>query len=180
MRNEDLSRAVKHVAWGYVLIHVHFNIGTIDLLPGWLAYVLILGVLPVIAQTSQSANLLRPLAVLLACWEGIIWLMGDSWVPGAVSVIVTVVSLYFHFQLLTDLAALARIHCCPQEGSLLTLRTVRTVLLTVMALPFSRLLLENELIIIALLAANLIVALCLCVVLFSLRRSLAEQQPLPD
>lgn len=176
MSNHELSQAVKRIAWGYILIHVHFNIGTLDLLPDWLAYVLFLGALPEVAKTSPSAGLLRPLAILLACWEGTVWLLGNSWVPGVVSVIVNIISLYFHFQLLTELALLARVYSCPQEGSILKLRTVRTVLLTLMALPFWQSIPDSELIIILFVAASLLVALCLCVSLFSLRRSLTEQE----
>ena len=33
-----LSTAVRKIAWGYVFLHLHFNLGTLDILPDWACY----------------------------------------------------------------------------------------------------------------------------------------------
>lgn len=171
MRAGDFSPAVKSIAWGYILLYFNFNIGTLDLLPAWLGYLLFFGALPVLSQACPTAKLLRPFALGLALWNGVTWILGSGWYPGIVGVIDGVVSLYFHFQLLTELAALAGIYSCPQQQKLLTLRTVNTVLQTVFIL-LGQLLAEAEGIAIVLLVVNLVVLVWICVVLFGLRRAL--------
>ena len=36
----DLCMAVKQIAWGYVLLHFNINLGTFNMLPNWLGYLL--------------------------------------------------------------------------------------------------------------------------------------------
>ena len=73
MGREELADAVKRIAWGYVLLHVNVNLGSLNILPNWLGYLLILGVLPMLGEREPSALLLRPLGILLALWEGVLW-----------------------------------------------------------------------------------------------------------
>ena len=81
-----------------------------------------------------------------------------------------VVSLYFHFQLLTDLAAVGQ---GPEGMMVLHLRTVYTIVLTLIFLPSPKDNISN--VTMALAVAAMIVALCLCHTLFNLRRSLLAQ-----
>ncbi len=179
MTNErqKLCRAIKHIAWAYVLLYLDINLGTFNILPNWLGFLLILFNLPALAEEVPSAALLRPFAILLAAWAGIEWLL--KLFGGAVSVdltmlslIIAVVTLYFHFQLLTDLASLSEKYDCPQTARLLHLRTVNTLLATALSLPLP---LQNAewLAITALLTYGAIV-IWICCILFGLKRSLTE------
>lgn len=175
MDRETLSNAVKQIAWGYVLIHFNFNLGTLNILPDWLGYVLMLRALPILGEIVPSALLLRPLGVLLALWEGVIWaldIFGISFSSTVLIIIAVVASLYFHFQLLTNLAELAERYRCPEQYRILHLRTVRTLFITVFSLPI--LWEQYQVLTIIVVIVNLIVALWICMVLFSLRRSLEE------
>ena len=81
-------------------------------------------------------------SVLLTGWSGLDWLL--SWLGGDVEghilfldLLVTVVTLYFHFQFLTDMAALSE--CCqPEDDNLASRirghRTAFTLLITVFGL----------------------------------------------
>ena len=181
-----LSAAIQKTAWGYILMHVHFNLGTLDILPDWAGYVLILQALPVLAEQVPSAKLLRPLGVVLALWNGVQWLLdllGAQTDLGGWTVIVTVLGLYFHFQLLTDLASLSEAFGCPETRRILRLRTVRTVLMTAFQLPLVWTWLNSlsataaEVLALLLGLIQLAVAIWICSVLISLRRSLAAQEP---
>lgn len=174
MEREKLAGAVKSIAWGYVLLHVNINLGTLNVLPNWLGYVLMLGALPILGESEPSALLLRPLGILLALWEGALWaltIFGISFDSTIISIIGSVASLYFHFQLLTNLASLAQRYNCPEERKILNLRTVRTLLITVLSLSFPWA--QYESLTIGFVMVNLVVALWICSVLFSLRRSLS-------
>lgn len=172
---ENLAAAVRSIAWGYIFIHLDFNLGTLNVLPNWWGYCLILKALPVIAGQEESAKLLRPFAILLALWEGVQWcvkLLGGTLDGGVLGILAAVVSLYFHFQLLTDLARVSEKWECPQTGRIRTLRTVNTVLITLLALPVPWG--DLEIVMFGILLAEVVVLIWICVVLFSLRRSLLE------
>lgn len=174
MDRQRLTNGVKLIAFGYILLHLNLNLGTINILPNWLGYILILRSLPVLREYEQSAILLRPICILLALWEGVLWieaLLGFNIEGYLISIIATVVALYFHFQLLTNLADIAKRFNCVERRHFLTLRTVRTVMITIFALPVPW---ENyQPLTIGMIAAYVIVAVWICVVLFLFRRSLA-------
>ena len=177
-QHEALCRSIKNIAWGYILIHIHINIGALDLLPDWCGYLLFIGALTVLGSLEPSAPLLKPLGIILAVWNGLFWILkclGVSslgYIPG---LLISIISLYFHFQLLTNIAAVANNYDSPQEKSILTLRTVRTILTTLLALPFPWA--EQEGLAIVILIVNLIVAFWLCGVMFSLHRFLRDNPP---
>lgn len=169
MKQKQLCNAISKIAWGYILLHVHINIGSFDILPDWLAYILFLQAIGVIAEEEASAKLLRPLAVALALWNGLSWLWGGVY---SIEMIMNVLSLYFHFQFLTNLAGIACRYECKEEKRILSLRTARTILSTIMAMPF--LWEKYEIVTYILLAIGLVVVFWICKVLFSFQNSLKE------
>ena len=178
MEREKLADAVQQIAWGYLLLHININLGTLNILPNWLGYVLMLSVLPLLGEAAPSALLLRPLGILLALWEGVIWaltIFGVSFDGTVLSTIAAAVSLYFHFQLLTNLAELAERHSCPEQRRILHLRTVRTLLITVFSLPIPWM--KYQVLSIGMAAVSIIVAFWICIVLFAFRSSLSETSP---
>lgn len=172
---ERRIRAVGLIAWGFLLLQLNFSIGTLNLLPNWLGYLLVLSALPLLAEETPAILLLRPLGIVLAVWEGLQWLLVlfhvslSFYLP---EMAVGILALHFHFQLFTDLAEAAKIWECPQVQSLLRLRTVRTIFMTVLLLPFSWEKYEYGTVLFV--AANVVVAVWICAVLFSMRSSLRE------
>ena len=134
------ANAADSILKGYLFLHLNLNIGTLNILPNWVGYLFINEILPDLALTRPSALLLRPLGRGLAAWEGVCWLftlfsitptglLGTSlWQLAQVAA--GVAGLYFHFQLLTDLAETARMKEYPGVKKLLRLRTVNTLLST--------------------------------------------------
>ncbi len=126
----DIRSAVKKVAWGFFLIYIHFNLGTIDILPDWAGYAIMVSALAVIALEQESAKLIRPFGMVLVAWSFIEWILkifGLQIYLNYVSLIPSAINLYFTFQLFTNLAAIADKYSCPQAKRLLVLRTINVI-----------------------------------------------------
>lgn len=135
METKTLSSAIKKIAISYILIYVHVNISVIDILPDWLGYFLIVSVLPVISEKEKSAQLLKPFGIAIGVWnilETILSLMGAEWNLTIISLVFNVVTIYFHFQLITNIANLDIEEA--KKKKLLNLRTATVLLHTVTSL----------------------------------------------
>lgn len=107
-----LYRGLSQAAWGYFFLSFDLNIGTVSIFPRFVGFLLLPSAIGKLSGERRDLVLLRPLAMLLAGWGVLDWLL--SWGGGKVDghvlfldLVITVVSLYFHFQFLTDMAALA-------------------------------------------------------------------------
>ena len=122
--------------WGYFLILFNFQFTFGDLfalqfLPNSLGWWMLAGVAEAGAVFRPSLGLLRSFCLGLAVWnltQFFPWM--DAWLPRAVSLLVTLVILYTHFQFFTDLAALAD-EALPDSGRGHALRVARTVIVVV-------------------------------------------------
>lgn len=192
---QTLYTGLSHAAWGYLFLCFDFNVNNVSVLPRFAGWLLFLSAIEKLKEERRDLALLRPLGVLLALWTGADWLA--SWAGKDVDghllpldLIVAVAQLYFLFQFLTDLAALARAYCREPEAAdlsrrILRCRTVQTVLVTVLALvpyvPAPRWLPEGvsggALVVLAIVYCLLGIALMLY--LFRLRSAFQEEAPLP-
>lgn len=139
---EKLYSGLSNAAWGYVFLTFDFNLNNVSVLPRFVGFYLLFSAIGKLSGERRDLNLLRPLCVLLTGWSGLDWLL--SWLGGDVEghilfldLLVTVVTLYFHFQFLTDMAALSE--CCqPEDDNLASRirghRTAFTLLITVFGL----------------------------------------------
>lgn len=133
-------RGLTKIAWGYVFLHLNLNLGTLNVLPNWVGYLLFFSAITLLGDQLRDLTLLKPFCILLGARELADWLAVVS--TGQVLVaqffllgaLLTCIGLYFHFQLLTDLAILA--DGAGENGSgLRTCRNVDAVLRTLMCLP---------------------------------------------
>lgn len=190
---QTLYTGLSHAAWGYLFLCFDFNVNNVSVLPRFAGWLLFLSAIEKLKEERRDLALLRPLGVLLALWTGADWLA--SWAGKDVDghllpldLIVAVAQLYFLFQFLTDLAALARTWCREPEAAdlsrrILRCRTVQTVLVTVLALapyvPAPRWLPEGvsggALVVLAIVYCLLGIALMLY--LFRLRSAFQEEAP---
>jgi hypothetical protein len=186
---ESLYRALSNGAWGYLFLNFDLNIGTVSVTPRFVGWLLLVAAIRDLSPERRDLALLRPLALLLAAWSGADWLL--SWVHGSVGghilfldLLVAAAAIYFHFQFLTDLAALAQLRQ-PEGGSLdRRLRRRRTVyiLLTTGVSVLTHLSGERYAgfqgyAALGLSAAALITALCIMAGVFELRGLFREEQP---
>ena len=135
--NEELtlSKAIKKIACGYILIHSAINIGVIDILPDWLGYYFMLVAIRKVREEEESTGLLEPLVNILISWSAIVW--GTKFIGWDLSafpftILISIIVIYFNFQLLTNLANVAEKHESEKRKSILTLRTMETLLNTLL------------------------------------------------
>ena len=187
----SLYKGLSCAAWGYLFLNLDFNLGTVSILPRFLGWLLFLYTIDELKEERRDLPLLRPLAILLALWTGADWLA--SWAGRDVDglfppldLVIAAAQLYFLFQFLTDLAALAETH--HPEGRLLSrqillCRTVQTVLVTLFSLaPYLPAGPSNDVTGVAALilaAGYCILGLWLMISLFSLRRAFQNAAPPP-
>ena len=127
-------------------------------------------------EASPAMGLLGPLCILLAALELWFWTLtliginSQHYLLQLLSLLLAVAALYFHFQLLTNLVeALGRAGETWRK-ELLNLRTVRTVLAAVMALPV--LWKEHFAVTVILAIAGVLVGISISAVLFWIRNAL--------
>lgn len=137
MTNSKLYSGISKAAWGYFFLYFNLNINTVSLTPSFVGFLLFLSALKLLQEEERELVLLQPLAILLALWHGLCWFAGWFGVnPGGLlflDLIIALANLYFHFQLLTNLASIAAKY--QQEDSahdarLLKCRTIQTIMLT--------------------------------------------------
>ena len=165
---ERLAKSIKRIGLGYIFIYFHFKLGTMDLLPSWFSYIVFfrLAIIDGIAEEESSANLLKPLCIILGIYNLIIWfitMFGGSSNIYLVSEIASALELYFHFQLLTNLASIAEKYSCLQTQSIRTLRTIQTILLTIYFFVYHYIGISDLIIWVA--VVQLIIVICICIVL---------------
>ena len=133
METKTLSSAIKKIAISYILIYLHINISVIDILPDWLGYFLIVSVLPILSQKEKSAQLLKPFGIALGVWNIFEWILKIAeaeWNFTIISLVFNIITIYFHFQLITNIASLdIEEH---KKKRLLDLRTATVILHTVL------------------------------------------------
>ena len=184
-----LYSGLSNATWGYFFLNFDINLGTVSIFPRFVGFLLFLSAIGKLSGARRELALLRPLCVLLAVWAAIDWLL--SWTGGGVDghilfldLLVGAAGLYFHFQFLTDMAALAEQYQ-PEGGDLdariRRRRTVYIVLITLIALASDlapqRIITESDIALVALGATALIAlitALFIMAALFELRRCFRE------
>lgn len=178
----DACRGLGKVAWGYVFLIFDFNLGSLNVLPNWAAYLFFFSAIGLLEKELPDLSLLRPFCGLLGAAAGVDWLamlFTGQELTGQIfllKVLLLCLEIYFTFQLLTDLAQLAEAHGI-WAGSLRICRNLNAVLGVVYLLPLPWESVES----LTLLALGLAVAgVCLCIAivyqLFVLRKSLIHEE----
>ena len=138
MNQEKLIKSLSYIIWGYVLIHFSINIQTIDILPEWIGYFLLLQTITVLSHYDPSISLLKPFAIGLVIYTLCDWvftIFGIAFDVYILHLLIQIISLYFHFQFLTNLANIATQFSYNKTHHILLLRTIRTVFITLFSLP---------------------------------------------
>lgn len=182
---EKLYHGLDRAAWAYFFLYFNINIGGVSLLPTFVGYLLFLGAIRLMEGEERELSLLRPLAMLLGIWHGLDWFLSfiniDLYGLQFIDLIRNVIDIYFHFQLLTNLASIAQRH--QPEGmaldrKLLKYRTLQTIMITVIWILgyFAKWLAEyGALVSGGMGVAYVIAGVCLMKALFDLRRNLTDE-----
>lgn len=171
-QREQLSRALRKIFWGYIFLYFDINLGTIDILPAWIGYIYFSQAINVcIEKEEESAKLLKSICMILTIYRLIDWfvmMFGIKMDILIVSELFSVITLYFHFQFLTNLANIAHKYECPIENTLLALRTVHTVMMTI--LTFTVHFEKIEWLSLMIMVAQIIIMIFICFVIGKFRR----------
>lgn len=181
--HQKLYTGIGRAAWGYFFIYFNININSVSILPSFIGYLLFLSAINYLCDEERELELLRTLGIILTVWHIASWLA--SWAAidldgmlQVADIIIGVVNIYFHFQLLTNLASIAAKYqpeALELDKKLLHYRTLQTVMLTaVIILGYLAKWLDGfgMLISIVMLIVYLIAGILLMKALFDLRRCL--------
>ncbi len=179
-----LYDGISNVAWGYFFLYFDINLGTVSVLPNFVGFLLFLKAIDLLKNDQRELGLLKTLGIILTVWNFIEWV--GSWVSYSfgnwyfINIIIGLVNLYFHFQLITNLASIAKEYQqegCEQDKKLLKYRTMQTIMLTVFLaisnfIPFF----EEIGTYISLGLAIIYIVVCICIMkaLFDLRKCLRK------
>ncbi|MBQ3255862.1 MAG: hypothetical protein IJA67_00400 [Oscillospiraceae bacterium] len=180
---QKLYTGIGRAAWGYFFIYFDINLNTVSILPSFIGYLLFLSAINHLCDEERELNLLRTLGIILTVWHIASWFASfgaiklDGMLP-AVDIIIGVVNIYFHFQLLTNLASIAAKYQ-PEgyelDAKLLRYRTMQTVMLTAVIILGYLAKWQTELVTVisvGMIIVYLIVTVLLMKALFDLRRCL--------
>lgn len=142
---------------------------------------MIVSVLPILSEKEQSAQLLRPFGIALGIWniiEGVLKITGAEWNLTLISLLFSIITIYFHFQLITNIANLDIEQS--KKKRLLVLRTTTVILHTILSLSlFIPTNLNNEIYSYALMVIGfpqIIICLWITVELFGLANAMREEE----
>lgn len=142
-----MGKQLKHLGLAYIFLHIDFNILTINFLPNFVAYAMFIHILPTLTKYQKTMNLLKKLLYYLLITSVISWCLAVFQLElpfnSIINPLSTIISLYFHFQFLTDIYHIADDLQWSKSGSFLQIRTVELITTTVFTLFPSLLLLQG-------------------------------------
>ena len=183
----DICSAVKKIAWGFLLLLLDFNIMTVNVLPDWIGYIMIVSSLGAVIVDEDDLRKLHPVGIILVVWNIIEWvadIFGVGTYLSFVAVVPMILNIYYIWQLFGNLADIADKFACPQVGKILGWR-VAYIIVTIISSAVSYVSLfmgGGEIAYIGgliLFVPGLILVIYIIAVLFSFSRALEEKSELP-
>ena len=182
MTEQDLFTGARRVFWGYFFLLLDFNLNfnsafTIPLLPNFVGWIFLWRGVDILSSARPSLGLLRPFCGVLGVYSLTQFLPAlEAAAPGWLTLLLSVISLYTDFQLLTDLAALAQ-EALGEGRRVKRLRTARTLIVAAKtALYCYDLVVSLTALAVVLMAVSFCVQVFLLFQLWGLSRDLEKQQ----
>ncbi len=145
-----IYKSISKTAYGYILILVAVMIGTIDILPDFIGYIMMLYAIEALKGECKTISLLKPFGYALAVWKAIVFILRafgigvisiSSFNPAAaflyiiyiIGIIINIISIYFDYQLLTEMSLLAKKYQKEQDSldrKFIVRRNINTVCMT--------------------------------------------------
>lgn len=117
MGRSKIYRGLVWVMWAQLFLYVDFTIGGLNLLPRWIGYVLLWHAIHRLREVRPTLGLLEGLCVLLGVRAVFQTNLAQAWLstfPAALEgvgtlleIVLLALDVYFEYQFLTDIAALA-------------------------------------------------------------------------
>lgn len=134
-RDKIISAAARSQL-AFFFLYFNISVQQVSILPAFIGWILFLTVIDRIEDVREDAKLLRPFAYAMIAWEFAAWVLsfwhidleGEQVI---LSVIVTMISIYFIFQIMTDFAAIAgKYEADHLVGSFKRWRSIQVILQT--------------------------------------------------
>lgn len=125
-----LPRGISKIAWGFIFILINIDIFGLDILPDFVGYIFILSGINDLKDECKTISLLRPLGIFLAIWKAVTLISGFFSVGvilSYISSIVSIIDIYFTFQLLTECSLIAAKYQSSEDNLDKTIRTRRNI-----------------------------------------------------
>lgn len=103
---KEIVRSLRNVALGYIFIMFHINLETLDLIPDFVGYVLIYRGIKILLNIVISLRLLQNFAIFLCVISFVKWffsIFNFNLNIYIINMIITIITLYFDFQLISDI-----------------------------------------------------------------------------
>lgn len=183
-KRTDLWIGTRRLFWGFFFLLLDFNLNfnstfTIPLLPNFVGWIFLWRGVEALSSARPSLGLLKPFCGVLGVYSLAQFLPAlEAAAPGWLTLLLSVISLYTDFQLLTDLAALAQ-EALGEGRRVKRLRTARTLIVAAKtALYCYDLVVSLTALAVVLMAASFCVQVFLLVQLWGLSRDLERQEGL--
>ena len=73
MEPKKLAHAISLIAWGYLFLYFNVTLGTMNIIPNWVGYLMMGKAIKELKEASPAMDLLGPLCILLAALEMWFW-----------------------------------------------------------------------------------------------------------
>ena len=186
-----IYNGITKAIWGYFFLYFDINIGTISIFPSFVGYILFTKAIELLKDEERELSLLKTLGFILTIWNAIEWLakcvgysFNSNW--QFITLIAGSLNLYFHFQFLTNIASIAITHQqenCTYHKSLLSCRTIQTLMLTVFLVVSYLYFIPEEVLIyitLGLAIIYIIVSIYIMITLNGLRKNLKTEEIIED
>jgi len=136
--NQKIYKGISNVAWGYFFLYFNFNINNVSILPEFIGYMLFYSAIKLLKEEEGEVLLLETFSIIMILWTGVKWCASFAafeidGVSQFADILISLINLYFHFQLITNLASIATKYQsmgCNFDKNLLRYRTLQTIMLT--------------------------------------------------
>ena len=66
MEPKKLAHAISLIAWGYLFLYFNVTLGTMNIIPNWVGYLMMGKAIKELKEASPAMDLLGPLCILLS------------------------------------------------------------------------------------------------------------------
>jgi len=104
----NYANTVRKIAWGYFFLYLDVNLNGWSILPAWFGWYKFGAAIGVLKEVRPKLGLLEGFAAALTVWRVVTW-QPIFELPGwlaPVQVLFSVMEMFFHFHLLTELSTL--------------------------------------------------------------------------
>lgn len=180
MNEQNIAKGIGLIVWGYLVLafsfYINVNAFRVEFISDWLGYVLILMAIPLLKEKESSIGLLKNLGEILAGMAGILWVLDilgmetELYNFYIIELCAVIIAVYFHFQLLTNIASIALEYDQTSSERLLILRTVKVLLLTSVA--FIEYWMTSTWVTMVVVIVSVVVEIWICIVLYGLKKKI--------